>query len=433
MIGLRPLAAALALLPIAASAQEAVTVVAVPILAAPTRVVTPAGETGVIARQIAEVIAADLRTSGDLVPVGPDKLRVYSYPEATAPDFRQWRSSTGAKGLVTGFVQARDQSRLTVGCYVYDLNGGRELGRQGFSVAPAEWRRAAHRCADLAYSKISGRAGWFDARIAYVAESGPATARIKRIAVMDSDGSNHRFLTAGETTVLTPRLAPAGDRVAYVSFTGGTPHVRVADTTGENDRPLLPGAGGMSFAPRFSPDGSTLLISIAANGNTDIYSVEASGGAARRLTATPGTDTSASFSPDGSRIVFESDRSGTPQLYVMGADGSGARRISFGTGRYGSPVWSPDGDLIAFTRAGPDGLRIGVMSATGTNERLLTAGPADEAPSWSASGRHILFYRSAGAGGRASLHLVSADGGKPRPLVTPLGASDPHWSGGAKK
>lgn len=418
-------AAALLLVPAAAGAQG-VSVVAVPPLAIAEDAITTDRDIAGIALQIAQVIASDLRSSGEVVPLGPDKLVTYSLPEASAPTFKTWRN-LGARGVLTGFVQRRSDRRLIVGCYIHDIASGRELGRVGFAVAASDWRRAAHRCADLAFSKLTGRSAAFDSRIAYVAESGAGSARVKRIAVMDADGSSHRFITAGEAITLTPRLAPAGDRIAYVSFAGGRPHVRVADLSETpTDRPLLPGNLAMSFAPRFSPDGQRILFTLASNGNSDIYVAGADGAGLQRLTFTPGIDANASFSPDGRSIVFESDRSGTPQLYVMNADGSGARRISFGGARYGAPVWSPDGEWIAFTRTAGEGLTIGVMRSTGSDEKRLTSGPRDEGPSWGTGGRQILFQRS--IPGRNSLYIVGIDGSQPRLVVTPVGGSDPDWS-----
>ncbi len=425
------MALTVALTPAAAPAQGApASVVIVPPLSTPENVQTSAGYSGVIARQVADVIAADLRSTAELMPMGPDDARVYPYAEATAPSFREWRK-TGAKSVVTGFVQGRPDGRLTVACYVHDIAGGREIARKGFVVTPAEWRRAAHRCSDAIYSGLTKRSGWFDTKISYVAESGLKSARVKRIAVMDSDGTGHRYLTGGDATVLRPRLSPDGERLAYVSFAGGQTHIRIVDLTSNDDRPLLPG-NAMSFAPSFSADGKRLVFSMATDGNTDVYSANADGAALQRLTSTPGIDTSPSFSPDGMRIVFESDRSGTPQLYVMNADGSGSRRISFGGASYQSPAWSPDGDLVAFNRLGGDGLRIGVIGATGLNENILTQGPDDEAPSWGASGRDLLFQRTEGA--RTALYVVSVNGGGGRRIVTPQDGSDPHWSmaGGAR-
>jgi TolB protein len=423
LIGLSIVAA---LLPTAAGAQGTpASVVIVPPLSTPENQRTSAGWSGVIARQVADVIAADLRSSVELVPLGPENARVYPYAEATAPSFREWRK-TGAKSLVTGFVQVRPDGRLTVACYLHDIAGGREVARKGFVVPPGEWRRAAHRCSDAVYAGLTKRPGWFDTKIAYVAESGIRSARVKRIAVMDSDGTSHRYLTAGDVTVLRPRLSPDGERLAYVSFAGGQTHVRLVDLSSSEDRPLLPGTA-MTFAPSFSTDGRRLVFSMAIDGNTDVYIANADGGALQRLTSTPGIDTSPSFSPDGARIVFESDRSGTPQLYTMNANGSEQRRISFGGANYQSPAWSPDGDLIAFTRRAGDGLRVGVMSATGLNERILTRGADDEVPSWAASGRQLVFQRTEGA--RTALYVASVDGGGERRIVTPQDGSDPHWSG----
>ncbi len=418
------------LAPEAALAQGTqVTVVAVPQLATPENVSTSAGDSGLLARYVADVITSDLRSSRELMPIGPENARVYSYPEATAPSFSQWRK-TGAKALVTGFVQARSDGRITVACYLHDIPGAREIARKGFVVAPGEWRRAAHRCSDAVYERLTGRPGSFDTRIAYVAESGSKNARVKRIALMDSDGTSHRYLTTGDNTVLSPRLSPGGDRVAYVSYAGGQPQVRLIDVASNDDRPLLPGSA-MSFAPRFSADGKRILFAMAAAGNTDVYSANVDGTALQRLTSAPGIDTAPSFSPDGTKIVFESDRSGTGQLYVMNADGSDPRRMSFGGARYASPSWSPDAERIAFTRIAGDGLRIGVISPSGSDERILTTGPQDEGPSWAASSRDVLFQRS-DAGGRTGLNVVSVDGGNPRRIVTPQDGSDPDWSTGAK-
>jgi TolB protein len=427
----RTLLLAALLLPGPALAQDkAPTVIAVPQFATPENVSTPAGDTGLIARYVADVIASDLRSTRELMPIGPENARVYSYPEATAPSFQQWRK-TGAKSLVTGFVQKRSDGRVTVACYLHDIPGAREIARKGFVVTPNEWRRAAHRCSDAVYARLAGRPGSFDSQIAYVAESGSKSARVKRIAMMDGDGTSHRYLTAGDSTVLTPHLSPSGDRLAYVSFAGGQPHVRLVDLGSNEDRPLVPGTT-MSFAPSFSADGKRILFSMAVGGNTDIYLANVDGGAPQRLTGTPGIDTAPSFSPDGSRIVFESDRSGTEQLYVMNANGSEPRRISFGGARYASPAWSPDGELIAFTRVAGDGLRIGVTSPTGAGERILTQGVQGEGPSWAANSRDLLFQGS-DAGGRKGLYVVSVDGGAPRRIQTPQDGSDPDWStAGAK-
>ena len=399
--------------------------IAVPAMPTPASVSTPAGETGALGRQVADVVANDLRGSGLFNPAGPAQLPTITFPQVTAPDFGTW-SGTGAEALVQGFVQANADGTLTVGCYLYDVAAQREFTRQGFVVQPAQWRRAAHRCADAVYSRLTGESGYLDSRVVYVSESGPPGRRVKRLAIMDQDGANHRFLTNGQFTALTPRLSPDNRTITYMSYTEEQPRVFVYDIASGRSRPLV-SQPHMTFAPRFSPDSRHIVFSMAIAGNTDIYRVAASGGPPQRLTNAPGIDTGGSFSPDGSRIVFESDRSGSQQLYVMAGDGSGQRRISFGGGRYATPVWSPRGDLIAFTRIAGN-FRIGVMATDGSGERLLTNGWHDEGPSWAPNGRVLIFFRTAQGSGRGSVWSVDLTGANERRIPTPQDASDPAWS-----
>jgi TolB protein len=405
--------------------QPAATVIALPPLTSPTSG-TRGNEMLAVGLQVSQQIEADLRQTAEIMPLKPSRDDYYSYPEVTAPAFTKWRS-TGAKALVTGFVQSRSDGRLTIGCYVYDLDKGRELARKGFVIGPNDWRRAAHKCSGLTYSAITGAPGMFDTMIAYVAESGAGDGRSRRIALMDGDGYNHRYVTAGDAMVLTPRLAPKGTQLAYVSFAGGKPNIHLIDLESKQDRPLIPG-DVMSFAPRFAPDGNRIAFSMMNGANSDIYVANSSGGAPQRLTSAPGVDTDPSFSPDGTKIAFESDRGGSQQLYVMNADGSGQRRISFGGGWYASPQWSPDGQWITFTRRGQDGRRIGIVKPDGTGERILTRGPGDEGPTWAASSREILFQRI-GPTGRSALARIALDGSEPRAVTIPQDGSDPDWSG----
>jgi TolB protein len=383
------------------------------------------GGSDAIGRQIAEIIVSDLRSTGSFTPLGPTGVPRYGFAEATNPNFGQWRNA-GAGALVSGYVEPRGDGRVTVGCILYDVTAGRELARQGYAVRSDDIRSAAHKCADLVYSRLSGEEPFLDTKIVYVAETGPKNARVKRIAIMDSDGSGHRYLTSGKATVITPRFSPRGDKLVYMSYQGRRPRVYIMDVASGSERLLVPGAV-QTFAPRFSPDGRDVIFSMASGGNTDIYVVSANGGTPRRLTATPGADTSPSYSPDGRRIVFESDRSGTQQLYVMDADGSNQKRITFGGGRYASPVWSPRGNLIAFTKIAGS-FRIGVMSPSGGGERILTDAWQDEAPSWAPNGQFVMFNRTAQGSGASRLYAVNINGGRPRLLPTPLGGSDPSWS-----
>ena len=384
---------------------------------------TNAGSTTQLGRGISRVIASNLRNNGLFKPAGPDGLPQPLFGEVQSPVFEMWQGRS-AEMLVQGSVRMAG-GQIAVGCYLFDVALKQQLAGASWTVAPADWRRAAHKCSDLVYSRLSGENPFFDSRIAYIAETGPKSRRIKRLAVMDSDGANHSLLTTGQAIALTPRYSPDYKTILYLSYLNGNPRIYVINPETRSQR-LIVQTGNPTFAPRWSPDGRWVLYSMAVAGNTDIYRIPAGGGASQRLTSTPGINIGGSFSPDGSKIVFESDRSGSQQLYIMNADGSDQRRISFFGGRAATPEWSPRGDQIAFTHIAGN-FRIAVMSPGGGNLRYLTDSWQDEAPSWAPNGRLVQFFRTAQGSGKASLWQVDLTGRNQRQLPTPFDASDPAW------
>ncbi len=400
--------------------------IAIPAFATPSNAPTPANASGTTALgvELARVITANLRNNGLFEPTGPDPLPRPTIAHIRSPQWGTW-TSRSAEMLVHGYVRAESDGRLTVGCYLYDVELNDELDNAGWIVQPSDWRRAAHKCSDMIYSRLTGEDPFFDSKIAYIAETGPKDRRVKRLAIMDSDGANHRFITSGQTTALTPRYSPDYSKIVYLSYLNGNPRIFIYDV-GTGRQSLVTQSTNPTFAPRWSPDGRYILYSMAVSGNTDIYRVRATGGESERLTNTPGIDVGGSYSPDGSKIVFESDRSGSQQVYVMNADGSNQRRISFHGGRAATPEWSPRGDQIAFTHMAGN-FRIAVMTPQGRSLRYLTNSWQDEAPTWSPNGRIVQFFRTARNTGQTAIWQVDLTGENERKLSTPVDGSDPAW------
>ena len=152
----------------------------------------------------------------------------------------------------------------------------------------------------------------------FVDETGPKERRVKRLALMDQDGANVRYLTRGADLVLTPRFSPSTQEITYMEFGQGDPRVYLFNIeTGQ--REIVGNFPGMSFSPRFSPDGQRVIMSLQQGGNSNLFVMDLRSKSTTRLTDTPAIDTSPSYAPDGSRICFESDRGGKPQIYVMAA------------------------------------------------------------------------------------------------------------------
>ncbi len=388
------------------------------------------GAAGQAGRDIAGVVSADLASSGLFRPLDPRSF-IQNVSAGAAPRFADWRQ-INAQALTTGTVQGQGDGKLKVEFRLWDVFAEQQLTGFAYTTTPQNWRRIAHIIADEIYKRITGDQGYFDTRIAYIAESGPAQRRVKRLAMMDQDGANNRYLTDGRALVLTPRFSPSSQEITYLSYASGTPRVYVynLDTGSQHSVGDFP---GMTFAPRFSPHGNRLLLSRAENGPSNIFVLDLHSRQLTRLTSGGAINTSPCYSPDGSKIVFNSDRGGSQQLYVMNADGGGVHRISFGAGKYGTPVWSPRGDLIAFTKIDGGSFYIGVMQPDGKGERLLTQGFLVEGPTWAPNGRVLMYFSegrmdSSGRGGLPRLYTIDLTGYNKRAVNTPGAASDPAWS-----
>lgn len=397
----------------------------------PIAIPTFAGGPGTVAQDITQVMSADLQNCGLFQLIDPKAFIDQNAATRIPPQFNDWRV-INAQALVTGDVTGQPDGRLQVEFRLWDVFAEQQLTGLRYTTTQQNWRRVAHIIADAIYKRITGEEGYFDTRIAYIANTGPLDRPIKRLAIMDQDGANNHYLTDGRALVLTPRFSPTSQELTYLSYAQGTPRAYLFDIdTGQQE--VLGDFPGMTFAPRFAPDGNSVIMSLEVNGASEIYTLDLRTRKATQITNTDSIDTSPCYSPDASQIVFNSDRGGSQQLYVMNGDGSNIHRISFGNGRYGTPVWSPRGDLIAFTKFDASQFYIGVMHPDGSGERLLTQAFLVEGPTWAPNGRVLAYFRqepmtSRGGGGQTHLYSIDLTGYNERELVTPTDASDPAWS-----
>ena len=390
-----------------------------------------------IGKNISEVISNNLERSGLFLPINKKAFIQNNESLYSQVRFEDWKIIK-SQYLVSGSIRINNDNKIIV-CYkLYDIFSSKLLTKPDRCFNPANekaWRRISHYISDVVFEKITGESGYFDSRIVYVSETGSKTKKQKRLAIMDQDQANHRFLTDGSYLVLTPRFSPNSQKIAYMSYANrNSPRVYIFDIeTGQ--REIVGEFPGMTFAPRFSPDGKKIVMSYADPqiGNSEIYILDLATRVSKRLTNNSAIDVSASFSPNGKKIVFNSDRSGRRHLYVISLDGKNTKRISREAGSYYTPVWSPRGDYIAFTKQEGGQFYIGVMETDGSNERMISKAFHVEGPTWSPNGRYLMYFKEErtaadGSGGYSSLYSIDLTGNNERKIITPLGGSDPAWS-----
>ncbi|MDR2766319.1 MAG: Tol-Pal system beta propeller repeat protein TolB [Holosporaceae bacterium] len=349
------------------------------------------------------------------------------------PTFPLWKAINteyllNAEAYVSG-------DRIFVKFVLYDVVSTLKIGSMSISGDRRDWRKMAHIVANSVYERITGEKGYFDTKILYVAVQKQSRGhKIHRLAIMDQDGHNHKFLTNGNNLVLTPRFSPNGREFSFFAYREKIVNGRRVPisasvyryTFSSGRTELVVQFKGMTYAPRYSPNGNLLVFSLSHHGSSSIYTLDLITRRITRLTKGRCIDTSPCYSPDGKYVVFNSDRGGTQQLYIMDADGSNVRRLSFSHGRYATPVWSPRGDWIAFTKI-DRGFFIGVIRPDGSGERLLSSGYFVEGPTWAPNGRVVMFSHK-DYSKKEKIFSVDITGYNKHEIATPNNAIDPEWS-----
>lgn len=376
-----------------------------------------------------QVLLADLKSTGLFNIIDAD-----SFPEKVKfgemPDFSLWKL-VKANALVQAKLSKASGGKLRLQFFLWDVDSNEQIEAQSLLATIKSKRRLSHIAGDEIYKRLTGEGGYFDSQIVFVAESGPVKNREKRLAIMDSDGENFRYVSGKNTFVMSPHFSPNMQTIVFLSYRNDDPSVWTLDmNTGEQRR--LGKFAGMTFAPRFSPDGTKVALSLVDGMHVNLYEYDMQAKTMRQLTYFNGIDTSPSYSPDGKMMAFNSNRSGSQQLHIMDLETLEVKRLSFGTGRYATPAWSPRGDYIAFTKIARDTFHIGIMTPKGKSEKILASGWFMEAPSWAPNGRRVVFTETEsikdGMDMASKIMSVDITGQNLYQIKTPGNAVDPVWS-----
>jgi len=368
---------------------------------------------------ISGVVAGDLTRSGLFRQVSDAGIvpRPTRAEDVKVADFR----ARGADAVVVGSMRPLPDGRVEVKFALVDAVKQTQLATVTYTVTPAQFRATAHRIADVIYEKLTGDAGVFSTRIAYITRQG---SRFE-LLVADADGGNPQTIVASNEPLLSPAWSPDGSKIAYVSMENKKPVVYVQSmATGQ--RQVLANFRGSNSAPAWSPDGRKLAVTLTKEGGSQIFLINADGTGVQRLLNSNSIDTEASFTPDGRALLFSSDRGGTPQIYRMTIASGAVERMTFDGSYNVSPLPTPDGKGFVFVRRDGGRFMIAIQDFATRQVQVLTPGPLDESPSIAPNSKLIIY--AAQQGSRGILAGVSSDGRVKQRLVSPAAdVREPAW------
>ena len=157
-----------------------------------------------IAEKIKRVVENNLERSGLFKFLSQKIFIQKNIVFSQKPSFSDWRVTT-AQGLIHGKATKMVGDKIRLEFRLWDVFSEKQMVAQQLITKESNWRRISHVISDIIYNRITGESGYFDSRIVYISESGRKNNRKKRLAIMDQDGANHKFLTDGSYLALTPR------------------------------------------------------------------------------------------------------------------------------------------------------------------------------------------------------------------------------------
>lgn len=240
-------------------------------------------------------------------------------------------------------------------------------------------------------------------------------------------------------TAPNPTTAPVGNitgRIAFVSNRDGNNEIYSMNASG-GTATRLTSNGADDREPSFGLGGQKIVFVSSRDGNNEIYSMNADGSGVTRLTNNPANDRSPELSRDGSKIAFSSNRDGNFEIYVMNVNGSGLNRVTNHPASDTQPTFSPLVNKLIFVResstpgapgsagGGINFARLHRVNVDGSGVTSLTIGLTERNPAWSPNGRTIAYDAVQPQG----IYAINPDGsGERRITTTPLENRDPTFS-----
>jgi TolB protein len=390
--------------------------------------VVPFGWQGgtVLPEDMSTVIGNDLRNSGMYEPI--PRQNMISLPTSAAEIiYRDWQA-LGAQYVMVGSI-VPNGGRLQVQFALFNVATQQQVVAGTVGGTPDQLRDMAHHVADQAFEKLTGIKGAFSTKMLYVtAERFGVNNTRYTLQRSDYDGARGVTLLQSREPILSPRYAPDGRRIAYVSFEQRRPRIFLQHIdTGRREQ--LTNFEGLNGAPAFSPDGNRLAFVLSKDGNPEIYVMDLGSRNIQRVTNSGSIETEPFWGKDGQTLYFTSDRAGKPQIYKQSIHGGAAQRVTF-TGNYNAnPKLSADEKTLVMIHRqdGFTNFKVAAQDLVTSRLRILSETSLDDSPTVAPNGTMLIYATR--QQGRGVLMLVSTNGRVRLPIPTAQGdVREPSWS-----
>ncbi|MES2817973.1 MAG: Tol-Pal system beta propeller repeat protein TolB [Pseudomonadota bacterium] len=390
--------------------------------------VVPFGWQGgtVLPEDLADIVGKDLRNTGLYEPI--PRQNMLSLPtQASEVIYRDWKALSAQYVLVGNIVPAG--GRLQIQFALFNVATEQQVFTGTVGGTTDQLRDMAHYISDQAFEKLTGIKGAFSTRMLYVTAERFAVNNTRfTLQRSDYDGARAVTLLQSREPILSPRFAPDGKRIAYVSFEQKRPRIFIQHIdTGRREQ--ITNFEGLNGAPAWSPEGNRLAFVLSRDGDPEIYVMDLGTRKLQRVTSHYGIDTEPFWGADGQTIYFTSDRAGKPQIYKTNIASGSVERVTFKGNYNANPKLSADEKTLVMIHRqdGFTNFKVAAQDLQKGNLRILSDTSLDESPTVAPNGTMVIYATR--QQGQGVLILASINGRVKLPIPTAQGEiREPSWS-----
>jgi TolB protein len=254
----------------------------------------------------------------------------------------------------------------------------------------------------------------------YVVFSRYTTPRQSEIILADYTFNYKKVVIRGGLN-LFPKWADVNQKsFYYTSYAGVIPTLYKLNIYSGSKQRII-SSEGMLVCSDVNKNGTKLLLTMAPQGQADIYEVSSSGGSKKRITSFNGIDVSGKYVDNESRIVFVSNRLGYANIFKKSINGSGVSQVVY-HGRNNNAVDAHGSKIVYSSREsqnsfGKNTFNLYFTSSTGSGTRPLTTTGTNQFPRFSTDGSVIQYIKHRGNGSSIGYTNLTSQ----QSLLFPLG------------
>lgn len=293
-------------------------------------------------------------------------------------------------------IKSKNRNNIIVEINLFDINKRESILQKNYSISNSNrYPFLSHKIAIKINDYLKAPTiKWMDRFVIFSRYIG---AKKSEIVVADYTLTYQKVVVQGGLNIFPKWASDEQMSFYYTSYDDLYPALIKQDLYTSNSKKILE-SDGMIVCSDVSDNGDKIIVTMAPNGQPDIYIYDIKTKLKTRLTTYSGIDVGGNFVENDSKIVFISDRLSKPNIFAKKIGERGVERLVY-HGRNNSQATTFKDYIVYASREtinefGRNTFNLYLISTQSESIRRLTTQGRNQFPKFSADGESVLFIKN---------------------------------------